>query len=345
MKKTKLIAGLTLLALPLLNGCKNEEPVRQPTAEEAQQEKENDANRKKLAKLNKEYFKVPDDKIFEYGPNTPLIAELKERYKKDAAELKKLVEATGAKVVFVILTPETGKSAPPHSQYGIPYIKTVCNELGIELLDFTPLVARKSPKEITQWPRDGHWSKAGAVYIADNLMPTIKKYYGVTSTVTYKDSERPETFGDFAPSVDEIRDGGKDMPYHVKANAQGVRMDEDITFPKKKKHILFMGDSGIFCPFLNNEFTITGVLQQKLPDAVVMNTGVIGYTLEDYITLWNEKSKFSEPDIVFVQTNGGDLTDYFFTHRNTLSRSHKPFYPSKNEEDFYHKAYPVNTGM
>jgi len=29
----------------------------------------------------------------------------------------------------------------------------------------------------------------------------------------------------------------------------------------------------------------------------------------------DRKAKYSEPDIVFVQTNGGDITDYFFTHR------------------------------
>lgn len=340
--RTMLLAGLSILAMPLLNSCKSEAPAHEPTAEEARKDKQQEENRKKVDALNKEYFKVPDDNLFDNGFNTPLMNELKERYKSDAKKIKEMVEATGAKCVFMILTTETDNSVP-HSKYGLPYIRTVCNELGIELFDCTPLLAKKSPKEVTQWPKDGHLSKAGALYIADNLLPVLKKYENAKSTVVYKDSERPETFGDFAPSTDEIRDGGKDLPYHVKANAQGVRMDADITFPKKKKHILFMGDSGIFCPFLNNESTVTGVLQQKMPDAVLMNTGVIGYTLEDYITLWNEKAKFSEPDIVIVQTNGGDLVDYFFTSRNTQSRSHKPFNPSKNEEEFYKKAYPNST--
>lgn len=338
MKTTKIIAGLLLATTPMMTGCKNEEPVKQPTAQEARKEKEDEANRRKLAELNKEYFKVPDDRILDNGPGTALYAELKQRYKSDAAKIKQMVEASGAKLIFICLTPEIGGSTQS-SKYGAPYIKTVCSELGIEYLDFAPLIATKNTKEITQYPRDGHWSKKGAIYIADNLAPFIKKYIDNTSTVVYKDAERPETFGDFAPGVDEIRDGGKDMPYHVKANAQGVRMDSDVVFPKKKKHVLFMGDSGIFCPFLNNEFTITGVLQQQFPEAVMMNTGVIGYTLEDYITLWEEKAKYSEPDIVFVQTNGGDITDYFFTHRNTLSRSHKPFTPSANEEEFYKKNY------
>jgi hypothetical protein len=339
MNKSKIFAGLILAIAPFVTGCREEAPARQPSAEEVRIEKEKDANRNALAALNKEYFKVPDERILDNGPNTPLYKELKQRYKRDAAKIKELVEASGAKLIFICLTPETGNSTES-SKYGEPYIETVCKELGIEYLDFCPLIATKNTKEMTQWPRDGHWSKKGAIYIADKLAPIIKKYYDNTSTVVYTDAERAETFGDFAPGVDELRDGGKDMPYHVKANNQGVRMDKDIMFPKKKKkHILFMGDSGIFCPFLNNEFTITGVLQQQFPDDVVMNTGVIGYTLEDYVTLWEEKARYSEPDIVFVQTNGGDITDYFFTHRNTQSRSKKPFKGTQNELDFYQKNY------
>ncbi len=331
---TTLLAG-TLLA----TACKNEVPVKEKSAAEANQDRLNEQARKKRDELNKEYFKVPDEKILEDGPGIPLYTELKQRYKDDAKKLKEQIESTGAKLVFVILTPESGQNLAS-IRYGTPFIREVCNGLGIEVVDFTPLLAKKSPKEITQWPRDGHWSKAGAVYIADVLEPVIRKHYSNTSKVTYKDAERPETFGDFTPSSDEILDGGKDMPYHVKANAQGVRMDEDITFPKKKKHVLFMGDSGFFCPFLNNEYTITGVLQQRFPDGLMMNTGTICYTLEDYVTLWNEKAKYAEPDIVLIQTNGADITDYFFTHRNSLSRSHKPFYPTPAEEAWYRKAYP-----
>ena len=129
------------------------------------------------------------------------------------------------------------------------------------------------------------------------------------------------------------------MPYHVQANSQGLRMNHDVKFPKKKKHILLMGDSAIFCPFLNNEFTVSAVLQQMFPDAEIMNSGIICYTIEDYVSLWNEKAKFAEPDLVIVQTNGGDITDLFFTHRNHFSRSGKPFLPSPNEEKFYKETY------
>lgn len=342
MKTSKITSCLLLALLPLLNACNSkEEKVRQPDATTERHEQENQANNKKIEELNHDYPKVPDAAILDDGDGTPLYTELKKRYADDAAKLKQLIEPTGAKLIFMILTPDEDMSNPSIKKYGPPIITETCAKLGIECADFSGIVSRQDMHVISQIPRDGHWSKKGAEFIAGLMAPVIKKNLTASCNVKYKDAERPETFGDLAPSTDEILDGGKDLPYHVIANAQGVRMDHDLKFPKKKKHVLLLGDSGIFCPFLNNEYTIASVLQREIPEAEFINTGMICYTLEDYVTLWNEKAKYSEPDIVIVQTNGGDITDYFFTNRNHLSRSHKPFYPTPNEEKFYKKKYPM----
>ena len=332
-----------LTASVAMAGCQSEEKTKVLSAAEAKQEKIDEDNRKKVDQLNHDYSRVPDAKIADEPDGSAVYAELKSRYKSDAAKLKQMIEATGAKLVFVILAPaEMTNSNPNSRRLSIDFINNTCAQLGIECVDYSPIVARQDIHMISQIPKDGHWSKKGAEYIASLMAPTIKKYITNSSTVTYKDSERPETIGDLAPSSDEILDGGKDMPYHVVANAQGVRMDHDVKFPKAKKHVLLMGDSGIFCPFLNNEFTIPALLQKQFPEAEIMNTGMICYTLEDYVTLWNDKAKYSEPDLVIIQTNGADITDYYFSHRNHLSRSHKPFEPSAAEEAFYKKHYPTN---
>ena len=336
MKSIKLFACALIISAPFLNSCGNSDAPRKQNEQEARQERQAEDNKKKIEDLNHQYPKVPDERILDNGDNSPVYTELKKRYHDKSAELKKLIEASGAKMVYVILTPEVGKSAPNTSRYGLPFIRSTCAELGIDLFDFTPLIATQDPKVITQVPKDGHWSKAGAIFIANHLATLIKKYSDAKSTVTYKDSERPETL---PPTDDEIRDGEKDMPYHVQANSQGLRMTHDVKFPKKKKHILLMGDSAFFCPFLNNEFTISAVLEKMFPDAEIMNSGIILYTIEDYVTLWNEKAKYSEPDLVLVQTNGGDITDLFFSHRNHFSRSQKPFYPSPAEETFYKETF------
>ena len=224
-------------------------------------------------------------------------------------------------------------------KYGDPFVKATCTELGIDFFDFGPLLATHDDHEIKQIPLDAHWSKAGAKLIADNIAPYIKKYATATCTATYKDTERPETFGDLPPNDDEVLDGGKDLPYHVKANSQGVRMDHDLTFPKKKKRVLLIGDSGFFCPFLDNEFTIAYLLQQQFPDYEIYAISGISWTLTDFLSLWNEKAKYTEPDIVILGTNGNDIEDLFFTHCNHFTRDGKPTYPSPVEEKYYQAMY------
>ena len=333
-----LTASCSLLLISCGGGSNTPDTPR-TNFKDAEKTKMEAANSKKAEELKNQYPKIPDDRILDNGPGTPLYTELKKRYKDEAAELKKQVEATGAKLYFVILTVESGKGMMNANRYGLPAVKTILDQVGIEYTDLMPVVATQNQKEITQIPKDGHWSKKGAVFLADRLAPIIKKYYNTSGKVTYKDEERPETIGDLPPNDDEIMDGSKDMPYHVHANAQGIRMDHDVKFPKKKKHIVLMGDSAMFSPFLNDEFTIAAVLQKNFPDAEIMNTAIIGYTIGDYLTLWNEKVKYAEPDIVIVQTNGADITDLYFSQRNVVARTHKPYYPTPNEEKFYRDTY------
>jgi hypothetical protein len=80
-------------------------------------------------------------------------------------------------------------------------------------------------------------------------------------------------------------------------------------------------------------------MQQQLPDYEVYATANVSWTIEDYLSLWNEKTKFTEPDIVIVGTNASDVEDLFFTSRNHCSRSGKPFYPSPAEQKYYSENY------
>jgi len=201
------------------------------------------------------------------------------------------------------------------------------------------VIADQDPYVVSQTPRDGHWSKKGAAFLASQLAPIIRKHSNAKSTVTYKEDERSETFGDLPPNDDEVLDGGKDMPYHVQANAQGCRMTHDIKFPKTKQHVLFLGGSQLYSPYLDNEFIAVTVLEKQFPNAEMINACAIASTIDDYISLFEEKATYSEPDLVIVQTNGGDITDFFFTNRNHLSRIQKPRMPSAIEEKYYNTTY------
>ena len=338
------VAGLFVATLPFINGCKNDKPKENTDKSAARvlsdaADKQIEDNRKKVEQLNHDYPRIPvEGKLLENGEN-PCYVELKQRYKEQLTKLKQDVESTGAKFIVVLLSPGADNKDIVSIKYSNPFIKSTVGELGCDFIDFSPIIAAQDVKEITQAPKDGHWSKKGSKLIADRLAVEIKKFPDATCKATYKDTERPETFGDLAPNDDEVLDGGKDLPYHVKANSQGVRMDHDLTFPKKKKRVLIMGDSGLFCPFLDNEFTIAYLLQSQFPDYEIYATAQVNWTTEDFLSLWHDKTKYTEPDIVILGTNSSDVEDLFFTNRNHCSRSGKPFYPSATETKFYNDNY------
>lgn len=283
-----------------------------------------------------EYPEVPDGNQLYNGDaqSDSLFAELKQRYDRDLAALKAATDAAHAKLVLVVLTPEGNARA---AKALIPFIEKSAGDKGIEFVNLLPTLQGYKAEEITQLPKDGHWSVKGATVIADALAPVIQKYDAHRSDITFE--KRPETFGDQEPGKDEVNDGGKDLPYHVVTNKQGLRMNYDLSFPKSKQRILFLGDSQMFSPFLDNEQTTIGVLQQKFPNKEMLNAAFIGYTLEDFLSLYNEKAKFTEADVVVVGTNPNDIADYYFSQRNKMSRSQKPYAPSASETAMYKRLY------
>jgi hypothetical protein len=246
------------------------------------------------------------------------------------------VEATGAKLVVVIASPEVhATTLSPSNVLGLPFISRQLDETGIEKLDLSPEVRKADPLVVTQLPKDGHWSKAGAELVANALAGVIRKYDSHRSAVTYPDAKRTATFGDQIPGSDEILDGGKGLPYHVVINSQGLRMEKEVSFPKKSQRVLLLGDSELFFPFLDNEHTGSALLQNMFPDKEILNASRLGYSINDYVSLFEEKAKYCEPDIVIVGANGNDILDLFFSNRNKVSREKKPFQPSLREARLY----------
>jgi lysophospholipase L1-like esterase len=150
---------------------------------------------------------------------------------------------------------------------------------------------------------------------------------------------KPAIFGDLQVNADEILDGGKDLPYRLVTNSQGLRLNYNVTFPKKKQRILLFGDSVFFCPFLDNEDGIAQQLQAMYPDAEIINTANWGYSIDDYLSLYQEKAKFLEADLVIVQTSGNDIMDYYFSNRLKLSRNKTNIQPSEAELALYKELY------
>ncbi len=265
---------------------------------------------------------------------TKVYAELKVRYKKYFEELVKEIKSTGAVPVLCWVTTEDGNAQTAIQYVGKAYIKQLCVEYGVDFEELSgPILSNMAP--YTFMPKDGHFNKLGASVVARMAEGIIAKNAGARCKVTYTDKERSEFFGDQLPNDNEILDGGKGLPYKLKTNKQGLRMNYDLSFPKKKRRILFIGDSGFFFPFLDNDATAEGMVQSRHPELEVLNAANWGYSIDDYLSLWKERAKYAEPDVILLQTSGSDITDLFFTNRMKYSRHHEHIQPSALEKEFY----------
>ena len=292
--------------------------------------------------LLNEYAQVPEaSAILNAGDTGKAVYALcQERYTEQLAALKKEAEGLGAKLVVTILSPEIGEAVTLGTKRGIPFIMDVAKKLGIEAHDLTTPMAKYTPQQITQMPVDGHWSVPGAKIVAGLFQPVIAANNGHKATKTFSNSERPATFGDLEPGQNAALDGGKDIPYQLITNSQGLRMDYVLTFPKTKQRILLLGDSQIYSPFLDNNQIPTALLQQQFADKEIINAGVVGYTMDDYVGLLAQKAKYMEPDIIIVVTNPNDVGDFYFAQRNRMSRSKKAYPPTNTEKALYKQLFP-----
>lgn len=321
MHKTYYFSFLTLLLSVFFSACN---PVKDVSSES-----------EKLTELNDTYSKIPNIKAIRGYQDGELFRELQQRYASNLIELNKEVVKSGSKLVVIMLTPEET------TRVSAEFIKLQCDSTGIDIYDLTNELKTYESKEITQVPFDTHWSKNGAQIIANLLTPIINKYSSIKSSVKYNNDKRPATFGDLVPSQNVILDGGKDLPYNLITNKQGLRMDYDLAFPKTKQTFLFLGDSQIYFPFLDNKDISSFLLQKTFPNKEFLNAGVIGYSMDDYVSLYKDKAKYAEPDVIFLFTNTNDIVDMFFTQRNRVGRNREGVVPSKIEEEFYKATYPA----
>jgi len=287
-----------------------------------------------------QYPKVPKEAILLQMNNGMLYGELKERFRKTLTHLKAETDNDCAKLMVVIVSPDVGKNINVANSYGIPFEVEVCNEMGIDVVDLSPDIAAKEPSDITMVPYDGNWSKDGAIYISKLLSEyVVDKFATYYSSKKFRNETVPETFGDLPAKYNEVLQDEKNISYHVKANKQGLRMNYDLTFPKTKQRFLFLGGAAVFQPYMDNEFTSTALLQKQYPDKEMINAGRVGDNLDDVETLYVEKARYVQPDVVVVFTDGMDILDFYFSARNQNSRSKQIYLPSENELRFYQDLY------
>jgi lysophospholipase L1-like esterase len=130
--------------------------------------------------------------------------------------------------------------------------------------------------------------------------------------------------GDLAPGQNAVWTVWPHRPYHVQTNSDGLRNAHEVD--EKALRILAVGDSFTFGPYVPNEDTWPGWLENLLRQhpastrVQVLNAGHSGYTIQDEYFYLAERGVRVAPHLVILAFYPNDLTDFSGTQRTFLSR-------------------------
>jgi hypothetical protein len=202
----------------------------------------------------------------------------------------------------------------------------------VDFIDLTNSFYRYPYHWVTLFPENRHLSKFGNILVANALSKYIENYGSYQSR--YQFDRRSVLLGDLPNSLKEHRAKGTSLEYMLVTNKQGLRMNYDLSFPKKKQRVLILGDSFTYGPYLPNQQTFPGILERHYEDKEIINAGIDGYTIADELGLFIEKARYTEPDITILQVLDNDIYGMIFYKRQLFSREKKDYWPSIEEREF-----------
>lgn len=144
--------------------------------------------------------------------------------------------------------------------------------------------------------------------------------------------------GDLTPSQDGVWAVWPHRPYHVQTNSDGLRNAEEVS-PNADLRILAVGDSLTFGPYVPNEETWPGWLENTLRTDLyparavqVLNAGVAGYTIQDEYYYLAERGALLKPDLVILAFFPNDISDFSPVQRDYLNRQQQQIVPLTNAQ-------------
>lgn len=256
------------------------------------------------------------------------MAFYEEEFAKLVAEVKK-----GGAALIVVYIPSDDYTSKPEAEASRDFFYKLASKYGADYVDLTEEFLKYPEEYVTLLPEDGHLSRFGNRLVAEALVKKLEKYQNYKAHWNFLE-KRPIIMGDLKSKNHNIWSYEPNMPYRVVTNSQGFRMKYDLSFPKTKQRLLVLGDSVTFGPYGPNEWTYPYLLEKVYGKAEIVNAGVCGYTITDEVSLFQEKAKYTEPDIVIIQVLDNDITDFFSYKRNLFARKMKAYYPSEKEAEF-----------
>lgn len=282
------------------------------------------------AKMRVQKYQIPHDTLFSAAAKE-LLEQFKQEYETNFKMLVEQVQKVKSKLLILYIPVEEHEK-PENKLIYRNFFAHLAEKYQLEFIDLSEEFQKYPFDVLTLRPDDGHLSRFGNKVVVDKLAEYIDKYSDYKTAFQFK--KRVSLFGDLKPNDSNIWQMKPDMPYRVTTNAQGLRMDYNLTFPKKKQRILILGDSVTFGPYLPNHHTYPCLLERKYSDKEVINAGIAGYTITDELSLFVERARYVKPDITILQVLDNDIFGLFFFKKNEFDRKKRFYQPSELEKKF-----------
>lgn len=142
----------------------------------------------------------------------------------------------------------------------------------------------------------------------------------------YKDKFYSDSTGGWRPNTK-----GSACGKSVNINSLGLR-GKEIDLNSNKEKILLLGNSILFGPGVDDSLTIAGIMQKRL-NSCIINTGVVGYNISNYIDVlnyWIKKTSINKVllfyclndvyKVQYIETGFGNIGKYILSFLKSKSK-------------------------
>lgn len=262
-----------------------------------------------------------------------VLDECEDRYRSSFQALASSIEERNGKIIILYVPSENFSHA-----YGRAFFKSLSEKYNIAFVDVTGVFSAY-PREITfLLPVDSHPSRFGHRLIADMLVAALEPLQShrafVPSFSSLKTNGDAVLLGDYPRQMDQIMLTNPGIPYRMRTNAQGLRMDREVPLAPQEQVVLLLGDSVTSGSSVPVEDIYATRIANLLSGRIVVNAGVGGYGIEEERDLFEERMHSMRTDIVVLQVLDNDLSAFLWfktsnRHNNSTKRQ-----PTKAEQIF-----------
>jgi hypothetical protein len=253
-------------------------------------------------KSSKSYPRISDELIM--NPESKVEKNLKDylikEYEKEFSSLVNFLNVRS--IPLVVLWIPTPKSKKINNFYE-QFFKNISEKNNLDFITMKNFIDKPS-WSIFMEPYNGHLTRYANHLISEELNKLISKnnYY------TRKSFKCKDINGVWSSQTNEIWDIIPEVPYALTTDKFGFRQTSNREYSEKKPSILIAGDSFTFGPYLPFYDTYPSILQRKLSNWNIINSGVASFSIRSEANIIKKNLDCINPTLVVLQVLDNDLT-------------------------------------